>query len=148
MMKSAGRHDLEDLLDREIDVARSLAATLAEERRALTGDSPETLTEKSAHKLRLFENLEKLESERRTLCGVGKSAPADFDFASTVAQRWRALMELIAGCRSANEINGQIIHMRQGQIRQLIDILRGGSSDTYGPQGKTFAKALRALARA
>jgi flagella synthesis protein FlgN len=147
-MKSDARHDLEDLLDREIEVARSLAATLAEERRALTGDSAETLAEQSGRKLRLFENLEKLETERRALCGVGKSAPVDFDFAATVAQRWRALMELIAGCRNANEINGQIIHMRQGQIRQLIDILRGGSSDTYNPQGKTFAKALRALARA
>ena len=33
-MNSAARRDLEDLLDREIEVARSLAATLAEERSA------------------------------------------------------------------------------------------------------------------
>ena len=54
----------------------------------------------------------------------------------------------MAGCRTANEVNGHIIHVRQHQIRQLIDIVRGGPSVTYDPQGKTFAKALRALARA
>jgi flagellar biosynthesis/type III secretory pathway chaperone len=58
------------------------------------------------------------------------------------------LMELMAGCRTANDVNGHIIHVRQHQIRQLIDIVRGGPAITYGPQGKTFAKALRALARA
>ena len=68
--------------------------------------------------------------------------------AATVAERWRALMELIAGCRAANEINGYIIHVRQHQIRQLVDIVRGGPAITYDPQGKTFAKALRALAQA
>ena len=57
-------------------------------------------------------------------------------------------MELMAGCRAANEVNGYIIHVRQNQIRQLMDILRGTTPVTYGPQGKTFARALRALARA
>ena len=33
-------------------------------------------------------------------------------------------------------------------IRQLLDIVRGGSAFTYGPHGKTFARALRALAKA
>ena len=64
-MNSAARRDLEDLLDREIEVARSLAATLAEERSALTGDSTERVAQKAAHKLQLFETLEKLEAERR-----------------------------------------------------------------------------------
>ena len=68
--------------------------------------------------------------------------------AATVVERWRKLMELMAGCRTANEVNGHIIHVRRHQIRQLIDIVRGGPSVTYDPQGKTFAKALRALARA
>jgi flagellar biosynthesis/type III secretory pathway chaperone len=57
-------------------------------------------------------------------------------------------MELMAGCRTANEVNGHIIHVRQHQVRQLLDIVRGGPALTYSPQGKTFAKALRALARA
>jgi flagellar biosynthesis/type III secretory pathway chaperone len=54
----------------------------------------------------------------------------------------------MAGCRTANEVNGYIIRVRQNQIGQLMDVLRGASPITYGPQGKTFAKALRALARA
>jgi flagellar biosynthesis/type III secretory pathway chaperone len=135
---------LEDLLDREIDVARSLALNLAAERAALTGDSPAAVEQQAAEKVQLLGAIEKLETERRSLC----EAPQAPGIAATVAERWRALMELMAGCRTANEINGHIIHARQHQIRQLIDIVRGGPAITYGPQGKTFAKALRALAQA
>jgi flagellar biosynthesis/type III secretory pathway chaperone len=143
-MEQDARRRLEDLLDREIESARSLAATLAAERSALTGDSPKAVEENAAEKIRILQTIEKLEAERRALC----DSPNELKLAATVAERWRALMELIAGCRTANEVNGHIIHVRQHQIRQLIDIVRGGPAITYGPQGKTFAKALRALARA
>lgn len=145
---------IEEVLDREIDAARLLATTLTEERTALTGDSPEAVQQRSAEKVRLLGVIEKLEDQRRAL---GVAAGQDVDaatpaigpsIAATVAERWRALMELMAGCRAANEVNGYIIHLRQGQVRQLIDIVRGGPPLTYSPQGKTFAKALRALARA
>ncbi len=140
-MENEARRRLEDVLDREIEVARSLAETLAAERTALTGDSPDAVEHKAGEKLRIFHTMEKLEAERRALFALPGLAAA-------VAERWRALMELMAGCRTANDINGYIIHVRQHQIGQLIDIVRGGPSHTYGPQGKTSAKALRALARA
>ena len=143
-MDQDARRRLEDLLDREIEVARSLAATLADERTALTGTAPKAVEEKAAEKIQILAAIEKLEAERLALC----PAPESAGLAATVAERWRALMELMAGCRTANEVNGQIIHVRMHQIHQLIDIVRGGPSITYGPQGKTFAKALRALARA
>jgi flagellar biosynthesis/type III secretory pathway chaperone len=143
-MHQDARRRLEDLLDREIALARSLAATLAAERLALTGQSPAAVEQNAAEKIRVLESIEKLEEERSALCASTLSA----GIAATVVERWRALMELMAGCRTANEVNGHIIHVRQHQIRQLIDIVRGGPSITYGPQGKTFAKALRALARA
>jgi|SRR5579859_735930 flagellar biosynthesis/type III secretory pathway chaperone len=138
------RRRLEDLLDREIALARSLAATLATERLALTGQSPAAVEQSAADKIRVLESIEKLEEERRALC----AAPQSAGISATVAERWRDLMELMAGCRTANDVNGHIIHVRRHQVRQLIDIVRGGPSMTYGPQGKTFAKALRAIARA
>jgi flagellar biosynthesis/type III secretory pathway chaperone len=138
------RPRLEDLLDREIELARVLAATLAAEKTALTGDSPVAVEKNAADKIRVLEALEKLDQERRALC----ESPGSPGIAATVVERWRGLMELMAGCRIANEVNGHIIHVRRHQIRQLIDIVRGGPSITYDPQGKTFAKALRALARA
>jgi flagellar biosynthesis/type III secretory pathway chaperone len=138
------RRRLEDLLDREIELARILAATLAAEKTALTGDSPKAVEANAAEKIRVLESLEKLEQERRGLC----ASPANPGIAATVVERWRQLMELMAGCRTANEVNGHIIHVRQHQVRQLIDIVRGGPSITYDPHGKTFAKALRAIARA
>jgi flagella synthesis protein FlgN len=138
------RRRLEDLLDREIELARVLASTLEAEKNALTGESPEAVEKNAAEKIRVLESIEKLEQERRVLC----ESPMSPGIAATVAERWRQLMELMAGCRNANEVNGHIIHVRQHQIRQLIDIVRGGPSITYDPQGKTFAKALRAIARA
>ena len=138
------RRRLEDLLDREIELAHVLRAALADEKNALTGDSPEAVEKNAAEKIRVLETIEKLETERRSLC----ASPESPGIAATVVERWRKLMELMAGCRTANEVNGHIIHVRQHQIRQLIDIVRGGPSITYDPQGKTFAKALRALARA
>jgi flagellar biosynthesis protein FlgN len=147
------RRLLEDVLDREIEAARLLAATLADERSALTGSSPEALQQRTIEKMRHLEAIEKLEQERRSLGtaagqDLNRTSANEFAFVETVAERWRALMELMAGCRAANEVNGYIINLRQGQVRQLIDIVRGAPAITYGPQGKTFAKALRALARA
>ncbi|MEA3150243.1 MAG: flagellar biosynthesis protein FlgN [Gammaproteobacteria bacterium] len=135
---------LEDLLDREIEAARALSIALEAERAALTGAAPAAVHETAAEKVRLLGVIEALETERRSIWGSSEThAPS---LAASVAERWRALMELMAGCRTANEVNGHIIHIRQHQIHQLIDIVRGGTPVTYGPQGKTFAKALRALA--
>jgi flagellar biosynthesis/type III secretory pathway chaperone len=142
-MEQDVRRRLEDLLDREIDAARSLAATLAAERTALTGDSPQTVERLAAEKTQILGTIEQLEAERRALW-----AAPNLGLAATIAERWRDLMELMAGCRTANEVNGHIIHVRQRQVQQLIDIVRGGPAMTYDPQGKTFTKALRALARA
>jgi flagellar biosynthesis/type III secretory pathway chaperone len=143
-MISDARRRLEDLLDREIELARVLEATLAAEKTALTGDSPAAVEANAAEKIRVLEAIEKLDQERRSLC----ESPTSPGIAATVVERWGRLMELMAGCRTANEVNGHIIHVRRHQVRQLIDIVRGGPSITYDPQGKTFAKALRALARA
>jgi flagellar biosynthesis/type III secretory pathway chaperone len=143
MMPDARRR-LEDLLDREIELAQVLKAALAAEKTALTGNSPGAVEENAAAKVRVLQAIEELDQERRALC----ASPTSPGIAATVVERWRNLMELMAGCRAANEVNGHIIHVRRHQIRQLIDIVRGGPSVTYDPHGKTFAKALRALARA
>jgi flagellar biosynthesis/type III secretory pathway chaperone len=153
-MKDDARRRLEDLLDHEIEVARTLATTLDAERAALTGASPQAVEQQAAEKMRLLAAIEKLEDERRAVSiaaeqGLpGARVARGTDIASTVAERWRTLMELMAGCRTANEINGYIINLRQGQVSQLLGILRGATPLTYSPQGKTFAKALRALAKA
>jgi flagellar biosynthesis/type III secretory pathway chaperone len=153
-MNEDARRRLEDLLDREIEVARTLAATLDAERTALTGTSPQAVEQQAAEKTRLLGAIEKLEDERRAMSvsadqGLpGARVPRGTSIASSVAERWRTLMELVATCRAANEINGYIINLRQGQIKQLLGIVRGTAPLTYTPQGKTFAKALSALAKA
>ena len=141
------RHRLEELLSREITAAQSLAEILAAERAALTGDSSEVVKEMAAEKIGLLNSIEEMEAVRRTLWGVSGADGAAFGH--IVAERWRALMALLAGCRKANDVNGHIIRIRQNQIRQLFDIVRGGTpTTTYGPQGKTLTSTPRALARA
>jgi flagellar biosynthesis/type III secretory pathway chaperone len=150
-MNEAARHRLEDLLDREIAAARLLSSALAAERSALTGDAPDAVLQQAAEKVQLLGTIERLESERRELVTAeipGASSDAAQGMAAGLGERWRALLELMAGCRSANEVNGYIIRVRQNQVRQLMDIVRGTAPVVYGPQGKTFARALRALARA
>jgi flagella synthesis protein FlgN len=144
-MNYDARLHLEDLLDREIELARTLGKALDAEKSALTGQSPEAVTALAAEKMRLFETIEKLEQERRALC----TDPSGPGIAATVVARWRSLMALMAGCRNANDLNGHIIRVRQHQIRQLIDVVRGRPTPiTYDTHGKTFANALRALAKA
>lgn len=156
-MNSDAHRSLEAVLDRELETARTLAATLDAERVALTGKSPEAVIEKAAEKTQLFGVIESLEAERNQLCAAAKislsqarksQSSTDADLPSSVSDRWHALLELIAGCRRSNEINGYIINARRGQLNQLFQVLRGGSPITYSPQGKTFAKSLRALAQA
>src|ERR1700723_957113 len=120
-MQQDARRRLEDVLDREIEAARQLAATLAAEQAALTGDSPQAVEQKAAEKLQLLNSIEKLEVERRELC----PAPNGPGLAVAVAERWRALMEVVAGCRTANEGQRPIIHLRQNQVGQLLDIMGG-----------------------
>jgi len=86
-MNYDARHRLEDLLGREIAAAQSLAQTLAAERAALTGDSPEAVKEKAAEKIGLLGSIEELEGERRTLWGTSGSDGAAFGH--TVAERIR-----------------------------------------------------------
>jgi flagellar biosynthesis/type III secretory pathway chaperone len=144
-MNQDAQMSLETLLDRELEIARSLAATLDTEKTALTGESAAVVEQQASEKIRLFDVMESLEQQRRMLC----ENPGAAGIAGTVATRWRSLIALMAHCRAANELNGHIIRVRQHQIRQLIDIVRGKpAAMTYNPQGKTFAKALRALARA
>jgi flagellar biosynthesis/type III secretory pathway chaperone len=93
--------------------------------------------------VRLLADFATLEGERLRLWEppVGEATPS-------LATRWRSLMQIMARCRMANDVNGYMINVRRHQVGQLINILRGGSPVTYGPEGKTSVKALRALARA
>lgn len=153
-MNEDARSRLENLLDREIGLARALAATLEEERGALTGTSPQSVEKQAAEKMHLLSAIENLEDERRALAVAAQQAlpgarvPRGTALAASVAERWRTLMDLMAGCRRSNEINGYIINLRRGQIKQLIGVVRGASPLIYTSQGKTLARALRALAKA
>jgi flagellar biosynthesis/type III secretory pathway chaperone len=153
-MSDDARRRLEDLLDREIEAAHTLASVLDAERSALTGTSAAELETQTAEKMNLLRRIETMEDERRTLAGAaGQSLPGarvgrEASLAASVGQRWHTLMGLMARCRSANQVNGYIIHTRQNQLQQLLGIVRGAAPLTYTAQGKTLARAYRPLAKA
>jgi flagellar biosynthesis/type III secretory pathway chaperone len=153
-MGDDSRSRLEELLDHEIEAARALESVLAAERSALTGSSPAAVEECAARKVELLDTIEKLEEERRSLALAadqplpGTRATQGARVAASIAERWDRLMQLMSGCRSSNEVNGYIINTRHGQIQKLLAVVRGASPLTYNPQGKAFAKAQRALAKA
>ena len=136
---------LASVLDRQIAVAMELASLLDAERTALAGSAADQVARRATEKVALLQSMEQLEMERNQLC-EGEFASGE----STIEnrRRWGSLMSIAKACRDANEVNGYIINARNHQVRQMIDILRGGASVTYGPQGKTTANALRALAQA
>ncbi|MFI4889215.1 MAG: flagella synthesis protein FlgN [Steroidobacterales bacterium] len=146
------RRRVESLLDSELALAEQLAAVLDAERTALTGVSPDSVSEQAARKVELLTRLEQMEQARRDLCHDSGIALPPVDAAGTVADavtsRWRSLMDVMARCRSANEVNGYIINVRRNQVQQLIDVVRGTKSLTYGPAGRTYSSAQRELARA
>jgi flagellar biosynthesis/type III secretory pathway chaperone len=156
-VKNDAHQRLEVLLDREIDAARSLANTLDVERAALTGPSADAVTEIAARKIELFGLIEQINRQRLELCDAlsvslpsmhSGRTPVLAGVPDAIADRWHSLLELMARCRVANEVNGYIINARRGQVRQLLQIVRGGTPGTYGPQGKHESQSLRALARA
>ena len=151
-MTADAKARLEAVLDREIELGQELAAVLDAERCALTGGCADAVAERAAEKLELLGHLERLEAERLSLCGDSwehdAAAGAAAGRSETIRIRWRSLLAVMTRCRATNEVNGHIVNLRQGQVRELLDVLRGGPPATYGPRGKTQATALRALARA
>ena len=144
-MSPETQNRLASVLDRQIGVATALASLLDVERAALSGTAAEEVARRAGEKVALLQRLEQLEVERDQLC---RGVDAQNQPSIEIRQRWRSLMSLAKTCRDANEVNGYIINARHHQVRQMIDILRGGAPVTYGPQGKTTANALRALAQA
>src|SRR5258708_34140396 len=98
-MDQDARRRLEDVLDREIDAARSLAATLAAERTALTGDSPPAVEQRAAENIQIFGTIEKLGAERPALWGT-----PSLGLAATIANAGPALLELSAGARTPDDV--------------------------------------------
>ncbi len=74
-MEQDARRRLEELLDREIELARNLAEALAAERTALTAVSPNAVEQRVAEKLQLLRAIEKLDAERRA-CARAQPPPA------------------------------------------------------------------------
>lgn len=64
---------------------------------------------------------------------------------------WLALQNKLSDCKSANTVNGKIIHRSRQQIDRLLDVLRGGpdNSKIYTHAGSaTSVSSQRPLAKA
>jgi len=156
-MSGDNERRLTQMLDREIQAGRALAETLVEEKAALTGSSAEAVLEQAERKTTLLSELNALDAERRALCQrlnlslpprTRGRVPAIAEVSAAVSESWQTLLEIMAGCRIANEVNGYIINARRAQIEQLVHAVRGVAPMTYGRAGRPQGASLRPLARA
>jgi flagellar biosynthesis/type III secretory pathway chaperone len=70
----SSERQLEELLDRELGVAQTLAGILEQERAALVGEASHAVATLASKKAALLEQLEKLESERKSLGAAAGAA--------------------------------------------------------------------------
>ncbi len=152
-------------LDQQVQASLALNELLGREKALLTGTDAGAVEDIAAEKAALLARLEGLESERRqTLTRLGLGADAsDIDrlvsgshdaltkpTLTHIQGQWKTLLATMESCRQANEVNGEIVGIKQRQIRQLLNMLRTGRPDdlTYGPSGRTSSSLARGLARA
>lgn len=147
-------------LDESIDLALDLKQILDDERAALEQKDTSALDDVASSKKLCVTRLDDLDSNRRKIgkqCGFADNPenPSELiswcDQQGEVAASWSKFIQIAESCSNLNAENGAIIHVRQGQVNNALQILRDGTTDvnTYGPTGRNGGELkARSLAEA
>jgi flagellar biosynthesis/type III secretory pathway chaperone len=141
------RSQIVDIIDESVVQARSLNASLEDERRALEQQDTEALNAVVVSKNECAESLSALDRKRSALClhwgfAAGPEQMAELvswcDDDDAISERWAELMKVAARGNALNLTNGAIIRLRQQQFETSLSVLRGVTpgSDTYGRNGE------------
>lgn len=143
---------LSSSMTQAIELLDSLTTLLMAERASLTDRDSVKLHDLLNQKTELLIQLEKNASERTQLLldaglkGDDQGMSNYFDSlptnaASTLREQWKTLKEGLQSCKTANQINGTILHRSKSQVDTLLNILRGQSGDQkiYTDAGKSTA---------
>ncbi len=143
------------------DRLTELRDLLQEEQACIGQRDVEALQPLLEHKNRLLQNVETLDSRRRTaLQEAGhednrqgmKTCLAGLPDTEPLRATWTAILSLLKECQALNESNGSIIHQSMALNERMLNALRGGSADeaaAYGPEGtRTGPRGSRNLGKA
>ena len=138
---------LNELIDRELELAQELGEVLASERDALSTVDPGALDASTARKQACIEELSALDVERRHLCSSTGLTPdrggmerllIQADPQGALAERWRTLLARLEYCREANDNNGTVLRMHRRRVTEALGILNGVAANNaiYGDTGE------------
>ncbi len=147
---------LSSLLDRELEMARSMHDLLEREYEALTDGDPELITAISKKKLAQLRQMEQhLAKVNLHLLDLGLTADtrgAEQAIARTgpntqIQSKWDQLRSMEIKLQRQNETNGGIITIGQRRVKQALDILSGKESltGTYSQEGEAQFSATNNL---
>jgi len=143
------KQSLHSLLRTQGECAEELLSSLDAERKALAAGDAEQLDAITASKTSLLHQLDDLGRRQADLLrslsfdpqsGGMQSALAWCDPAGDIKRLQQRVLGQLGQCRQVNERNGVAVQQRLGYVRRALDVLHGappGSSDVYGPDGRT-----------
>ncbi len=139
---------VEQVIEFTAQCADAMLKCLLAEREHLLARNPDAIQETTRTKLALFDQLEKLETRRHQfLANAGYGTDNNgmvrllkhMPNGARLGARWNKVLDDLARCREANQVNGGILELGRRQAEQALAILRGQVSQTrvYGAGGDT-----------
>lgn len=155
-------HELQGIIEQQIESAQKLVDLLERERTALEGKDPDLIASVVSEKQTLLTALSQLEIEReRMLASLGiDNTPEAFEqyiqqsgSGNQLSSRLEELKTVLDSCFQMNRVNGGIAELSYHYLSHSLAILRGGEGQnetTYDTHGKTSGSgdAQRTLAKA
>lgn len=145
---SLGQH-----LARQHDRLVTLAGLLEEERQALCEGQidGEHLNSLAAHKRALLDELERLESQRRTAqqklgYESGRVGAERAAVDAGCLESWHAMRTQAEQVRHQNELNGSLLQVRMSHNQRTLDFLHESAGNSfYGPNGQSHRRGFAGI---
>ena len=142
------RSSLDELIDREFELAHRLSQALADESDALQQLDPGKLDRATDAKQQCVSLLSGIDSERRQFCtGYGLTPDREGMHAlltradgtdGTLTGRWYSLLALLEACREVNRRNGAVVSAQRRRVDDALGLLRGDAANAclYDARGE------------
>ncbi|MFK5985827.1 MAG: flagellar protein FlgN [Pseudomonadota bacterium] len=141
-------NELNQIIIQELNCLQKLDELMSLEHEAIKQSKAEELGSLIEQKKPLIIYLQELDKKRNQVLICNSITPTLKVFNKLINEsdseplqnNWQQLKKQLAQCKSNNELNGRLIHMRKSNNENILKILLGNrhmSSDTYSATGKT-----------
>lgn len=143
-------HSINQHLDTELKLLVRLEEVLIRER-DLIGSDPDGLESAAREKVRLVEDIDKLNLELSDLLGTSNIGSAiDESGDTTLYGKWQECIQQTRACAHLNMLNATLVEQQQRKVVDLLSILSGKDSESsvYDASGEKKQTGLsRSLGR-